>query len=206
MKKLIPTFLLLLFSMSIAVEAADDSSQPNDYKIARAVRQAVRDAGDELLNSSLLSAWRDYLKLVAMDLDMQTQPLILIKFDEDINFRNQLKKIIEREVRWEKKETRNFLYYYDWENPIPETILEVQDAHFEEITSLFAIEIEEKIPYRYDLTAEQSACYPLDDLRGGVISPHPFDLDKTTQTILTFVNPEVPCITQPLSKLYGRHT
>lgn len=203
MKKLTFIFLLLLFSISFAVETADDSSHPNDYKIARAIRQAVRDAEPELLNSSLIGVWRNYLKLVAMDMELQTQPLILIKFDEDINFRNQLKKVIEWEVSSEKRETRNYIYYYNWENPIPGVILGFQDAYFEEITKLFAIKIDEKLPYRYDLTVKQGRFYPLEDLRGGVVSANPFDLKNTAQTIFCYVNSQLPCITQPLSKIYG---
>ena len=203
MNKLAISFLLLFFSIAIAVETADDSSHPNDYKIAKAVRQAVRDANPDLLNSTILGVWRDHLKLAAMELDVQTQPLILIKFDEDINFRNQLKKIIEWEVTLEKKETSHYVYYFDKENSIPEVILGAQDAYFDEITRLFSIEIEEKLPYRYELEAEQGYFYPLDDLRGGIVSPDPLDLEKTAGTIFSFVNSGLPCITHPLARIYG---
>ena len=101
MKKIVLIFLLLFLNSSFAHEAVDDSSLPNDYKIAKAVRQAVREADKDLLNSTLLGSWRDYLKIVALDLDVQTQPLILIRFDEDMNFRNQLKQVIEWEVKYE---------------------------------------------------------------------------------------------------------
>ncbi len=203
MKNLALLFLLLIFCASSAVETADDSSHSNDYEIARAIRQAVRDADHELLNSSLIGAWRNYLKLVAMDMNLQTQPLILIRFDEDANFRTQFKKIIEWQISLERKETRNFIYYYDRESPIPEVILGVQDAHFEEITKLFSINIDEKLPYRYDLTEKQDRFYPLEDLRGGVVSANPFALEKAAQVIFSYVNSQVPCITQPLSKIYG---
>ncbi len=204
-KKLTLLIILLFFSVSFAVEAADDSSHLNDYQIARVVRQAVRDAEPELLNSSLIGAWRNYLKLVALDLEFQTQPLILIKFDEDVNFRNQLKKIIEWEVRSEKQETDYYIYYYDWDNPIPEVILGVQDAHYQEIVKLFSIRIDEKLPYRYELSAEQGLFFPLEDLRGGIISPNPFDLENTAHTIFSYVNSQLPCVTQPLSKIYGSY-
>ena len=197
--------ILLLFAVNLNAKYLNDAQQPNDYIIARAVRQAVRNADQDLLKSTLLSSWRDYLKLAAMDLDINIQPLVLIKFDEDIVFRNRLKKIIEWESDWHKTQTKYYIYYYQWEHPLPELILEVQDVHYKEITQLFSIEIEEKIPYRYDLDADKSQIFAFDDLRGGIISPQPFDLEKAALMIFTNVNSQFKFVTEPLARIYGSY-
>ncbi|MFQ5649867.1 MAG: hypothetical protein ACE5IY_07985 [bacterium] len=203
MKSLIPFFLVSIFNLTLLT--SNDSAQPDDTKIARAIRQAVRDAEPELLKSTLTGSWREYLKIAAMDLEMQLQPLVLIKFDEDISFRNQLKKIIEWEANWHRKETKHYVYYYRWDQPLPELILEFQDAHLQEVCEQFGITIDEKIPYRYDLEDEDGTVYPFEDLRAGIVSPHPFDLEKAALAIFSSVNSGLKGMIQPLARLYGSY-
>ncbi|MFQ5823930.1 MAG: hypothetical protein ACE5JB_07740 [bacterium] len=201
------TFILFLFFgiLVFIIPGLSVSNKLNELKIARAVRKAVRDADTTLLKSPTLAPWRDYLKIAALNLETNLQPLVLIKFDEDISFRNQLKTIIEWESQWQKRETDHFIYYYRWDQPPPEIILEVQDAHFNEIVKLFQIEALEKIPYRYDLTAKEGKVFPFEDLRGGIISPQPFDLQKGALTIFYFINSEPPFLFEPLSRIYGNY-
>jgi hypothetical protein len=181
------------------------SNQVNELKIAQAVRKAVRDADSTLLRSPTLGPWREYLKIAALNLDSDIQPLVLIKFDEDVGFRHQLRTIIEWERQWQKRETEHFIYYYRWDQPPPEIIIEVQDAHFNEIVKLFQIQALEKIPYRYDVTAEEGKVFPFEDLRGGIISQYPFDLQKGALAIFYLINSESPFLLKPLSRLYGNY-
>ncbi len=202
MKILFSIFLLLL---CIQVVFSSEPIESSDVQIARIVRQAVRDAEPELLKSQVLAGWREYLKLAAMDLDLQLQPLVLIKFDEDIRFRKHLRQLIESETEWEKTETEYFIYYYRWDQPLPGLILEVQDVHYKELARLFAIELAEKIPYRYDLSAKASLAFPFDDLRGGIVSPQPFDLEVAARAIFSSINSELKILTHPLARIYGRY-
>lgn len=179
--------------------------QSNELKIMRAVRTTVRDADSTLLQSQKLTPWREYLKIIALNLEPYLQPLVLIKFDEDISFRNQLKTVINWEVHWEKKETKHYIYYYRRDEPPPEIIFEVQDAHFNEIANKFRIEVPEKIPYRYDLTAEECKVYPFEDLRGGIVSSQPFELQKGALAILYFINSEPLSLLEPLARIYGSY-
>lgn len=196
--------ILLISSLNYTTPIfLNDSTQTDDYKIARAMRKAVRDADLELLNSTVLGSWRDYLKIAVMDLNMQLQPLALIRFDEDISFRNQLKTLIDWEAKCEKKETEHYIYYYRWDHPIPELLLDIQEVHFKEISSRFSLEFDEKIPFRYDPNVEKSKVYPFDDLRGGVVSSQPLDLEKATLAMLNSINSELTFITTPLSRIYG---
>lgn len=181
------------------------SNRIDELKIAQAVRQAVRDADTTLLHSPTLTPWREYLKIAALNLDPDLQPLVLIKFDEDMSFRNRLKTIIGWERQWQKRETEHFIYYYRWDQPPPEIIFEVQDAHFNEIVKLFQIEALEKIPYRYDVTADQGHVFPFEDVRGGIISPQPFDLQKGALAIFYFINSEPPFLLEALSRIYGNY-
>lgn len=181
------------------------SERINELKIAQAIRKAVRDADTTLLHSPTLGPWREYLKIAALDLDPNLQPLVLIKFDEDISFRNHLKAIIGWERGWLKRETEHFIYYYRWDQPPPEIVLKVQDAHFNEIVRLFQIEALEKIPYRYDLTADEGQVFPFEDLRGGIVSPQPFDLQKGALAIFYFINTEPPFLLEPLAHIYGNY-
>lgn len=84
--------LVALTFLNVLTPHANDASQPNDLKIAQVVRKAVRDADSTLLHTTVLGNWRDYLKIAAIDLEIELQPLVLIKFDEDMSFRTQLKK------------------------------------------------------------------------------------------------------------------
>ena len=179
--------------------------QSNELKIMRAVRKTVRDADSTLLQSQKLTPWREYLKIIALNLESYLQPLVLIKFDEDISFRNQLKTVIEWEFHWEKKETEHYIYYYRWDEPPHEIIFEIQDAHFNEIANKFQIQGPEKIPYRYDLTAEECKVYPFEDLRGGIVSSQPFELQKGALAILYFINSEPPSLLEPLARIYGSY-
>ena len=197
--------LLYITQISTSPPKAKDTSQLNDYKIACAVRKAVRQADSTLLNDHSLTGWRDYPKVAALDLQSQLQPLVLIKFDEDVSFRNQLKTIIRWENQWRKRPTEHFIYYYRWDKPPPEIILEVQDAHFNELANLFQIETSEKIPFRYDLDVDSSIVYPYDDLRGGIVSPQPFDLKNGALALLYFLNSEPVSLLAPLSKIYGSY-
>ena len=201
MKSLLSFLLIAL--LSATTPGLNDSSQVNDSRIAQAIRKAVRDADPALLQSSVLGNWREYLKIAAMDLDLELQPLVLIKFDEDISFRNQLKSLIEWERDWQKQETEHYRYYFQWDHPLPGMILEVQEVHFKEVTQRFQIDAPEKIPYRYDQNANPGTVYPFDDLRGGIVSSQPFDLEKAALAILYFIDPEPPSIIQPLGLLYG---
>jgi hypothetical protein len=192
----------------LAISAYFQNNQPDlsdELKITRAVRLAVREADSTLLHAPKLTPWRNYLKIAALNLDEHLQPLVLIKFDEDISFRNQLKTIIEWEANWKKKETEHYIYYYRWDQPPPEIILEVQDAHFNEIANKFQIEAPEKIPYRYDLNVEESKVYPYEDLRGGIVSPQPFDLQKGALAIFYLINSEPPFLLEPLARIYGSY-
>ena len=199
------TIPLLLLAIRFSYPShLNDSSQLNDYKIAQVVRTAVREADSTLLATSSFAVWRDYLKIVATRLKLQLQPLLLIKFDEDAAFRNQLKAIVEWE-RWQKKETDHFIYYYRWDQPPPEIILGVQDAHLNEIVKLFKIEVKEKIPFRYDLTLGSTIVYPYEDLRGGLVSPLPFDLQKGALAIFNFINPQPAVLLEPLATIYGSY-
>ena len=184
---------------------SNDSSLVSDYEIAFVVREAVRAADSTLLNTPAFGAWRDYLKVAATNLRLPVQPLLLIKFDGDRSFRSQLKRIIEWEKKWRKKETEHFIYYYRWDQPPPEIILDVQDAHFNEIVRIFDIDVEEKIPFRYDLTIDAAKTYPYEDLRGGIVSPQPFDLYNGALSILNFINPSHPCFSEPLARIYGSY-
>lgn len=195
----------ILFIPNLLFATSNDSSQPNDLKIARVVRQAVHDADETLLNSPVFGHWRDYLKIAAMDLDIQLQPLVLIRFDEDSRFRNQLKKIVEWEADWERVETQYYAYYFRWDHPLPELIMEVQDVHFQQLSKLFDIKLTEKIAYRYDLDVDRGIVYPFEDLRGGIVSSQPFDLELAAQAILNMLGPEMACVTRPLARIYGTY-
>lgn len=203
MKKLL-VLLLIAFGNTFALQP-NYSSKFNDYQIASAVRKAVREADSTLLQVKSLGHWRDYLKIAAMELKLHLQPLVLIKFDEDISFRNQLKTIIEWENRWQKKETNHFIYYYRWDQPPPDILMQVQDAHFNEIASHFKIDAFEKIPYRYDLAIEESKIFPYEDLRGGIVSSQPLDLHIGALAAFYIVNSEPAFILKPLSKIYGNY-
>ncbi|NIR47676.1 hypothetical protein GWO43_27490 [candidate division KSB1 bacterium] len=194
---------LFLFAVIHAHALSNDSSQLNDYKIAKSIRKAVRKADSTLLQASSLNIWRDYLKIACADLDRDLQPLVLIKFDEDMSFRSHLKTLIDWENKWEKKQTEHFIYYYRWDQPPPEIILEAQDAHFNEVAKRFQIEAREKIPFRYDLNAQESLVYPFDDLRGGIVSPHPIDLESGALAIFYLVSYAPKPLLEPLSKIYG---
>lgn len=195
--------LLIPAILNANTPAINDSSQIHDQKIAQVVRNAVRQADPAILNVKAFNLWRDYLKIAAMDLDPYLQPLLLIKFDEDIAFRNHLKTLIDWESKFLKKETTRFIYYYREDQPPPDVILEIQDAHFNELARLFKISPAEKIPYRYDLSAAAGAVYPYSDLRGGIVSLQPIDLEKCALAILYFINSESEFILKPLSKIYG---
>lgn len=203
MKAFISILLLSVLNSNPSIK--NDSSNPDELKIAQVMRMAVKSADSTLLKSTLLGNWREYLKISTIDLDVGLQPLLLIKFDEDMAFRNQLKTIIDWQCNWLQKETEHFIYYYRWDEPPPEIILEIQEVHFKELTKLFEIEIPEKIPFRYDLTAEQSTVFPFQDLRGGIVSPQPFDLEKSALAILYFINSEPPSILEPLVRIYGSY-
>jgi len=194
-------FPALLNSSTIA--AVNDSSIFNDHKIARVVRKAVREADPNLLKPNSFNSWRDYLKIAAIDLTPELQPLVLIKFDEDISFRNQLKTIIEWENQWDVKETDHYLYYYRWDQPPPDLILELQELHFNELSRLFKIKPLEKIPYRYDHSVAESTVYPFEDLRGGIVSPQPFDFERGALAILYCINSEPAFLLEPLARIYG---
>lgn len=183
----------------------NDSSRINDHKIASCVRKAVRDADSTLLHTNKLNVWRDYLKIASADLELQLQPLVLIKFDEDQSFRTQLKTIIEWESQWRKKETEHYIYYYRWDQPPPEIILGVQDAHFNELVELFQIEPLEKIPFRYDLSVHKSVVYPYEDLRGGIVSDQPIDLRNGALAILYFISAAPTPFLEPLTRMYGSY-
>lgn len=201
------TLFALVFPaiLNAAPLSINDSTEVNDQKIAQVVRNAVRQADPSILKTKAFGAWRDYLKIAAVDLDPQLQPLLLIKFDEDISFRNQLKNVIDWESRFQHRETEHYIYYYRWDQPPPDVILEVQDAHFNELARLFKITASEKIPYRYDLNAADGGVYSYTDLRGGVISSQPLDLEKCALAIFQFINSESTFILKPLSKIYGNY-
>lgn len=197
--------LVALTFLNVLTPHANDASQPNDLKIAQVVRKAVRDADSTLLHTTVLGNWRDYLKIAAIDLEIELQPLVLIKFDEDMSFRTQLKKLIEWEATCKKVETEHYIYYHKWDAPLPELILDVQEVHFNAVTKLFNIELPEKIPYRYDVSLDAGEVYAFDDLRGGIVSPQPFDLEKAALAIFYSVNSGLPYLTAPLSLMYGRY-
>jgi len=199
------SLIALLLFLTPLEPAPNDSSHINETEIARAMRKAVRQADSTLLKKTALGEWRDYVKLATMELDPELRPLVLIKFDEDVSFRNQLKKLIEWEYHWRKKETDFYLYYYRWDQPPPDIIVDVQDAHCRALAESFQIEFKEKIPYRYDLTATKSTVYPFDDLRGGIVSPHPFDLEKSATAIFNLIGAEPFCLIAPLARIYGSY-
>jgi len=196
---------ILLLSVLNSNPSINDSSNPDELKIAQVMRKAVKSADSTLLKSTLLGNWREYLKISTVDLDVELQPLVLIKFDEDMAFRKQLKAIIDWQCNWLQKETEHFIYYYRWDQPPPEIVLGIQEIHFKAIAKLFKIEIPEKIPFRYDLTAERSTVFRYQDLRGGIISPQPFDLEKSALAIFYFINSEPPSILEPLVRIYGSY-
>lgn len=198
-------FSILFVSLGFNAPIAKDSSTVDEIKIARTLRQAVCNADSTLLKTTLLGNWRDYLKASTTDLNTELQPLVLIKFDEDMAFRIQLKTIIEWQYNWQHKETEHFVYYYRWDQPPPDVILEIQEIQFNELTRLFKIEAPEKIPYRYDLTATETTVFPYEDLRGGLVSPQPFDLDKSALAIFGFINSEPSAILEPLCRIYGSY-
>ncbi len=202
--KLVATCICLLICSS-SISSPSDSSQPADVEIARSIRAAVRDADQELLSATILGDWRDYLKVAAINLDLQLQPLLLIKFDQDVRFRAQLKQLIEWESHWVRMESEHYIYYSRPEQPIPELLLGIQDAHFQELTGRFAVTLAEKIPYRYDLTVDAGRVHPFDDLRGGIVSSQPFDLESAALAIFKSINPDIPFLTAPLAKIYGSH-
>ncbi|MFQ5636547.1 MAG: hypothetical protein ACE5IR_00955 [bacterium] len=197
--------LFLIPLLSASPSQPTDSSKINEQEMARSIRNAVRQADSTLMQTHSLNTWRDYLKFATMDLRMQLQPLVLIKFDEDQSFRNQLKTLIEWESQWQRKETEHYIYYYRWDQPPQEIILQVQDAHFNEIIELFEIEPSEKIPFRYDLSIHKSVVFPFEDLRGGIISPQPIDLEKGAQAIFNFLSQAPAAMLEPLSRIYGTY-
>lgn len=200
-------YILVLFFFLFQIPfvfSADSAGNNDDAEIARAVRQAVRNADSTLLAASWLEGWRDYLKIAAMDLDMRLQPLVLIRFDEDISFRQQLRHLIERESQYQSKESEHFVFYFKWDSPVPDLLLATQDAYAQKLMELFAIKLDEKIPYLYDPMSEQSGSLALSELHGGIISNQPVNLEKSAETILETLSSELPFVTIPLAQLYGR--
>lgn len=183
----------------------NDADKKSALKIARTVRQAVRDADSTLLHASNLIAWRDYLKIAALDLDQQIQPLVLIEFDSDAAFRNQLKTLIAWERIYQKQETERYIYYHRPEEPVAPVICELQDAHCNELIKQFNFEPEEKIPYRYDPQVEAGRVFPFEDLRGGVVAPLPVDLHSGALAFFYQIDTAPAFVMQPLAQMYGTY-
>ncbi len=199
-------FLFLVLICSVLQAQHDpvaDASKLNDYKIARAVRRAVRSADSTLLKAHSLQPWRDYLKIATSDLEQHLQPLLLIKFDEDRSFRSQLKTIIDWESKWHKKATEHYIYYYRWDQPPPELIVEVQEAHFKEVSRVLGITPKEKIPFRYDLSINKNVVFPYEDLRGGIVSSQPFDLESGALALLYFESRAPEALLRQVARIYG---
>jgi hypothetical protein len=175
-----------------------------DLQMARAVRSAVRSADSNLLHSVGSENLRAFLKMSAMQLSRELQPLLLIRFDEDAGFRQELKELIEREHGWQRVESENFFYYYRNEVPA-EVALHVQDAQINALESIFEAEMAEKIPYIYDPGISADSVIVLSRLTGGIRSSQPFDLENTAYAFFSGLNSEVHVICQILSVIYGRY-
>ena len=76
MKAFISILLLSLLVSHPSIK--NDSSNPDELKIAQVMRKAVKNADSTLLKSTLLANWREYLKISTIDLDVELQPLLLI--------------------------------------------------------------------------------------------------------------------------------
>jgi len=196
--------LTVIFSFHTPLFAYSDSTaHPPEFEIARSVRAVVQNAGADLLNSTVLGAWRDHLMVAAANLSPEVQPLLLIKFDQDVVFRGQFKELIAWESTLEKQENAHFIYYYKLEQPVPRLLISTLDTHFRSVTKLFGVAPDEKIPYRFVPGVEQTRFYPFDDLRGGIVSGQPVDFHGCAQAIFSAINPNIVFMTQPLARMYG---
>ncbi len=194
---------LALLNGSPLTAYPDSSARSTDLEIARSLRTVVRHADADLLNSAVLSVWRDYLMLSASNLDAKLQPLLLIKFDRDVAFRNQFKELISWESEFEKQETEHGLYYYRWHEPVPRLFLAAMDSLIGSISNQFSLPKTEKIPYRYDPTIAATKFYPFDDLRGGIFSNQPLALRELALAAFKAACPHLDFMTSPLSLMYG---
>jgi len=194
----------LIVLSPLSAEPADTSAN-QDYEISRVVRKAVRQAPQELLKTTVLADWREYLKVVGRELTPETQPLLLIKFDEDSGFRSQLKTIIEWQRDWQRRETEHYIFYFHPDLPIPELLVDILDGHFNEVAKLFDIADVGKIPYRYDVAATAGKVYPYEDLRAGIVSTNPFDFQRAALAIFYSINAEPPLLLKPLAHIYGAY-
>jgi len=194
---------VFVLSNSALFAHSDSSSHTPDFEIARSVRAVVQNAGPDLLSSTVLNTWREHLMVAAANLAPALQPLILIKFDQDIAFRSQFKELIAWEARLEKRETAHFIYYYSLEQPVPGLLLSAMETHFRSVTDLFGLEPDEKIPYRFVPGVKKTTFFRFDDLRGGIVSNQQLDFHACAQAIFSAINPNAALMTQPLARMYG---
>lgn len=191
----------ILFAVFALFSSRSSAQQANDIQIAGVVRHAVQLADSTLLHSSLNEGWRDYLKLMSLELKAELQPLLLIKFDEDVAFRTKLKAIIRREARFDRLETEHFIYYYEPGMKPSETTLELLEAHCNSFLAESGIRIAEKIPYVY--SQGEGVVVPFDELDAGIVSPEPLDFARSIEAILNFVNEGSCFLHGPLAIIYG---
>ncbi len=201
----VPATILYVFVLNAAFSSSIQSPCSKNAQISHVIRNAVMSADSSLLESSVLSDWRDYLKAAVQELPSELQPIFLIKFDQDTDFRHQLKTIIELNRNWEKKEIQHFIYYYRKENPPPEILLGLLDSYFNEIAQLFKLDKIEKIPYCYDVDTQKNRVYPFDDLRAGVVSANPFDFENVANAMFYSISSRPAFFIKALTKMYGTY-
>ena len=201
----IPAIILYISILNAAFSSPIQSPCSKNAQISHVIRNAVMRADSSLLESSVLSDWRDYLKAAVQELPSQLQPIFLIKFDQDTGFRHQLKAIIELNRNWEKRETQHFIYYYRKENPPPKILLGLLDSYFNEIAQLFKLDNIEKIPYCYDVDTQKNKVYPFDNLQAGVVSANPVDFENAANTIFYALSSRPAFFIKALTKIYGTY-
>jgi hypothetical protein len=163
----------------------------------------VQLADSTLLRNSLSDGWRDYLKLMSLELNAELQPLLLIKFDEDIAFRTKLKAIIRREAGFDREDAEHYLYYYSPGMKPPETTFELLEAHCNSFLTEGDITVWEKIPFVYSRTTDKTIVLPFEELDAGIQSPESLDFRGSILAILNFVNADAGFLNEPLAKVYG---
>jgi len=168
-------------------------------------RIAVLDASPDLLKQPLNSGWRQYLKLVALNLEVSIQPLVLMKFDEDVKFRRRLQQLIDRELNLEKEESDSFIFYFNKGAPLPKTAITQLEKQYHKITNAFQIALNEKITYCYEADADLVEVYPPADLLAGILTRTAPDFTRTAAYIFYGIAPEFKFMAFPLISIYGEY-
>lgn len=201
--------LLFLVILSTNIFPQFDSSNisytplhQEDVRIAQTLNVLVDSLVSCSIDINLKAELTKYINENVLQTDTLLAKGLISHINSDSNFLEGISYLVNVKRNWNSKTSKYFEFYYE-EELLNESEITFWDSEYERLSSLFGVDIKEKVRFIVDTEDQYGRCFPPWDVLFGIKQNRLGDNPHELVHLFLFKYSDVPFFHEPLAFIYG---